>query len=179
MADKIQKVVQKVGAKAQKTNGVEIEDTKDEDLYIAEMKQNIINNQDKIKLNFIKISHLQVLDDAIRNDEELDDEKREELLEELEEQATSLSFAIASSVFEHIKYKYKDNQKTCIEGCAFAGYVSSHNLTIHNDIDAQQADFTLQLEIDTATVELGYRYFNEDDGHKEWLEWNGIDIKLQ
>ena len=157
----------------------EIEYIKDDDLHISTIKQNIFKNRKHIQSNFIKLQNLQMKDDAIRNDEELDDEKREELFEELEEQATNLSSAIAGSVFGNsIEYKYTDNQMTCVEGCAFAAYVSANYLTIHNDIDAHNADFTLQLSIDTSTLELGYRYFIEEDGYKDWYDWNGIDIKL-
>jgi|GEM_PF-1393066 len=184
MADRIQKVVEKVGVQANKKhrdktlNDVEIEDTKDEDLYITEMRQNIINNQDKIKLNFIKISHLQDLDDAVKNDEKLDDEKREELREGLEEQAIRLSAAIASSVFGDIEHKHTDNQAAWEEGYAYAGYVSSDDQTIHNDIDARQANFLLDLGVCTSTLGLGYRYFTEVDEYREWLDWYEIDIKL-
>jgi hypothetical protein len=165
----------------------------DENEQIKEFKLNVFENRKHIKSNFTKIEKLAEKHEKIRFTEEYDndEEKREEILQEIEETASKLSNSIAKMFFGNIKYKGTDNEKYFVEGCAYAGYVSSDFLTFHNDIDAHQADYFIELYILDQSFSFGYRDFNIDKDkdidnegneiikeYKEWSDWYLVDIKL-
>ena len=94
--------------------------------------------------------------------------------------------------FGDVIFKLTDNQRLCAEGGAYAGYSSSDNQTIHNDIDANNADYCIELNIENQKFYFSYRDFNIDDYEdtdnegntiikrfKEWNHWYQIpDIEL-
>ena len=166
----------------------------DENEQIKEFKSNVFENRKHIKSNFIKIEKLSKKYEELQRDEKYDDdeETRAELLEELEEKAAELSNSIAKMFFGDVIFKLTDNQKLCVEGGAYAGYSSSDNQTIHNDIDAHNADYCIELNIENQKFYFSYRDFNIDDYEdtdnegntiisrfKEWNHWYQIpDIEL-
>ena len=166
----------------------------DENEEIKEFKSNVFENRQHIKSNFIKIEKLSKKYEELQKDEKYDDdeETREELLEELEEKATELSNSIAKMFFGNVIFKFTDNQKMCIEGSAYAGYSSSDDKTIYNDIDGNNADYCIELNIENQNFSFFYRDFNIDDYEdtdnegntiinrfKEWNDWYQIpDIEL-
>lgn len=166
----------------------------DENEEIKEFKSNVFENRQHIKSNFIKIEKLSKKYEELQRDEKYDDdeETRAELLEELEEKAAELSNSIAKMFFGDVIFKLTDNQKLCVEGCAYAGYSSSDNQTIYNDIDANNADYWIELNIENQNFSFFYRDFNIDDYEdtdnegntiikrfKEWNDWYQIpDIEL-
>lgn len=166
----------------------------DENEEIKEFKSNVFENRQHIKSNFIKIEKLSKKYEELQRDEKYDDdeETRAELLEELEEKAAELSNSIAKMFFGDVIFKLTDNQKLCVEGGAYAGYSSSDNQTIHNDIDANNADYWIELNIENQNFSFFYRDFNIDDYEdtdnegntiikrfKEWNDWYQIpDIEL-
>ena len=166
----------------------------DENEQIKEFKSNVFENRQHIKSNFIKIEKLSKKYEELQRDEKYDDdeETRAELLEELEEKAAELSNSIAKMFFGDVIFKLTDNQKLCLEGGAYAGYSSSDNQTIYNDIDANNADYWIELNIENQNFSFFYRDFNIDDYEdtdnegntiikrfKEWNDWYQIpDIEL-
>lgn len=166
----------------------------DENEEIKEFKSNVFENRQHIKSNFIKIEKLSKKYEELQRDEKYDDdeETRAELLEELEEKAAELSNSIAKMFFGDVIFKLTDNQKLCVEGGAYAGYSSSDNQTIYNDIDANNADYWIELNIENQNFSFFYRDFNFDDYEdtdnegntiikrfKEWNDWYQIpDIEL-
>ena len=166
----------------------------DENEEIKESKSNVFENRQHIKSNFIKIEKLSKKYEELQRDEKYDDdeETRAELLEELEEKAAELSNSIAKMFFGDVIFKLTDNQKLCVEGGAYAGYSSSDNQTIYNDIDANNADYWIELNIENQNFSFFYRDFNIDDYEdtdnegntiikrfKEWNDWYQIpDIEL-
>ena len=166
----------------------------DENEEIKEFKSNVFENRQHIKSNFIKIEKLSKKYEELQRDEKYDDdeETRAELLEELEEKAAELSNSIAKMFFGDVIFKLTDNQKLCVEGGAYAGYSSSDNQTIYNDIDANNADYWIELNIENQNFSFFYRDFNIDDYEdtdnegntiikrfKEWNHWYQIpDIEL-
>lgn len=166
----------------------------DENEEIKEFKSNVFENRQHIKSNFIKIEKLSKKYEELQRDEKYDDdeETRAELLEELEEKAAVLSNSIAKMFFGDVIFKLTDNQKLCVEGGAYAGYSSSDNQTIYNDIDANNADYWIELNIENQNFSFFYRDFNIDDYEdtdnegntiikrfKEWNDWYQIpDIEL-
>ena len=166
----------------------------DENEEIKEFKSNVFENRQHIKSNFIKIEKLSKKYEELQRDEKYDDdeETRAELLEELEEKAAELSNSIAKMFFGDVIFKLTDNQKLCVEGGAYAGYSSSDNQTIYNDIDANNADYWIELNIENQKFYFSYRDFNIDDYEdtdnegntiisrfKEWNHWYQIpDIEL-
>ena len=166
----------------------------DENEQIKEFKSNVFENRKHIKSNFIKIEKLSKKYEELQRDEKYDDdeETRAELLEELEEKAAELSNSIAKMFFGDVIFKLTDNQKLCVEGGAYAGYSSSDNQTIYNDIDANNADYCIELNIENQKFYFSYRDFNIDDYEdtdnegntiisrfKEWNHWYQIpDIEL-
>ena len=166
----------------------------DENEEIKEFKSNVFENRQHIKSNFIKIEKLSKKYEELQRDEKYDDdeETRAELLEELEEKAAELSNSIAKMFFGDVIFKLTDNQRLCAEGGAYAGYSSSDNQTIHNDIDAHNADYCIELNIENQKFYFSYRDFNIDDYEdtdnegntiikrfKEWNHWYQIpDIEL-
>ena len=166
----------------------------DENEQIKEFKSNVFDNRKHIKSNFIKIEKLSKKYEELQRDEKYDDdeETRAELLEELEEKAAELSNSIAKMFFGDVIFKFTDNQKMCVEGSAYAGYSSSDNQTIYNDIDANNADYWIELNIENQNFSFFYRDFNIDDYEdtdnegntiinrfKEWNDWYQIpDIEL-
>ena len=166
----------------------------DENEQIKEFKSNVFENRQHIKSNFIKIEKLSKKYEELQRDEKYDDdeETRAELLEELEEKAAELSNSIAKMFFGDVIFKLTDNQRLCAEGGAYAGYSSSDNQTIHNDIDANNADYWIELNIENQNFSFFYRDFNIDDYEdtdnegntiisrfKEWNHWYQIpDIEL-
>ena len=166
----------------------------DENEEIKEFKSNVFENRQHIKSNFIKIEKLSKKYEELQRDEKYDDdeETRAELLEELEEKAAELSNSIAKMFFGDVIFKLTDNQKLCVEGGAYAGYSSSDNQTIYNDIDANNADYWIELNIENQKFYFSYRDFNIDDYEdtdnegntiikrfKEWNDWYQIpDIEL-
>ena len=166
----------------------------DENEEIKEFKSNVFENRQHIKSNFIKIEKLSKKYEELQRDEKYDDdeETRAELLEELEEKAAELSNSIAKMFFGDVIFKLTDNQKLCLEGGAYAGYSSSDNQTIYNDIDANNADYCIELNIENQNFSFFYRDFNIDDYEdtdnegntiikrfKEWNDWYQIpDIEL-
>ncbi|WWW12542.1 hypothetical protein V7P26_04005 [Arcobacter cryaerophilus gv. pseudocryaerophilus] len=166
----------------------------DENEEIKEFKSNVFENRQHIKSNFIKIEKLSKKYEELQRDEKYDDdeETRAELLEELEEKVAELSNSIAKMFFGDVIFKLTDNQKLCVEGGAYAGYSSSDNQTIYNDIDANNADYWIELNIENQNFSFFYRDFNIDDYEdtdnegntiikrfKEWNDWYQIpDIEL-
>ena len=166
----------------------------DENEKIKEFKSNVFENRQHIKSNFIKIEKLSKKYEELQRDEKYDDdeETRAELLEELEEKAAELSNSIAKMFFGDVIFKLTDNQRLCVEGGAYAGYSSSDNQTIYNDIDANNADYCIELNIENQKFYFSYRDFNIDDYEdtdnegntiikrfKEWNDWYQIpDIEL-
>ena len=166
----------------------------DENEQIKEFKSNVFENRKHIKSNFIKIEKLSKKYEELQRDEKYDDdeETRAELLEELEEKAAELSNSIAKMFFGDVIFKLTDNEKLCVEGGAYAGYSSSDNQTIYNDIDANNADYWIELNIENQNFSFSYRDFNIDDYEdtdnegntiikrfKEWNDWYQIpDIEL-
>ena len=166
----------------------------DENEEIKEFKSNVFENRQHIKSNFIKIEKLSKKYEELQRDEKYDDdeETRAELLEELEEKAAELSNSIAKMFFGDVIFKLTDNQKLCVEGGAYAGYSSSDNQTIYNDIDANNADYWIELNIENQNFSFFYRDFNIDEYEdtdyegntiikriKEWNDWYQIsDIEL-
>ena len=166
----------------------------DENEEIKEFKSNVFENRQHIKSNFIKIEKLSKKYEELQRDEKYDDdeETRAELLEELEEKAAELSNSIAKMFFGDVIFKLTDNQRLCVEGGAYAGYSSSDNQTIYNDIDANNADYWIELNIENQNFSFFYRDFNIDDYEdtdnegntiisrfKEWNHWYQIpDIEL-
>ena len=166
----------------------------DENEQIKEFKSNVFENRKHIKSNFIKIEKLSKKYEELQRDEKYDDdeETRAELLEELEEKAAELSNSIAKMFFGDVIFKLTDNQRLCAEGGAYAGYSSSDNQTIYNDIDANNADYCIELNIENQNFSFFYRDFNIDDYEdtdnegntiinrfKEWNHWYQIpDIEL-
>jgi hypothetical protein len=164
----------------------------DEDDQIKEFKSNVFENRKHIKSNFIKIEKLFKEYEEIRIDEKYDDDesKREEILEDLEEKAAKLSNSIANMFFGDVSNKLTDN--LCVEGGAYAGYNTSGYETIHNDIDANSADYWVELNVQNQSFSFAYRDFNIDkyedfdyEGNtfvreiKEWNDWYETpDIKL-
>ncbi len=164
----------------------------DENEQIKEFKLNVFENRKHIKSNFTKIEKLAEKYKKIKFTEEYDnnEEKREELLQEIEETASKLSNSIAKMFFGNILTKPTGDSMS-VEGCAYAGYVSSDFLTFHNDIDEHQADYFIELYILDQSFSFGYRDFNIDkykdidnEGneiikeYKEWSDWYLVDIKL-
>lgn len=165
----------------------------DENEQIKEFKLNIFENRKYIKSNFARIEKLSKKYENLRFDEkyDTDEETRNEMLEEIEERAAELSNSVAKMFFGNIIRKLTGD-RLCIEGCAYAGYISSNYITIHNDIDAHQADYFLELNIFEQSFSFAYRDFiidKYDDidsqgnkiiiENKEWNDWYQIpDIKL-
>lgn len=165
----------------------------DKNEEIKGFKLNIFDNRKHIKSNFAKIEKLSKKYENLRFDEKYDsdEETREEILEEIEERAAELSNSIAKMFFGNIITKLTGD-RLCLEGCAYAGYISSNYITIHNDIDAHQADYFVELNIIDQSFSFAYRDFNIDKyddidnqgnkiiiEHKEWNDWYQIpDIKL-
>src|SRR5574344_1501887 len=192
----LQIIAQKNGFKSYQAilNKIKKDYIDDENEEIKEFKSNVFENRQHIKSNFIKIEKLSKKYEELQKDEKYDDdeETREELLEELEEKATELSNSIAKMFFGDVIFQPTDNQKLCVEGGAYAGYSSSDNQTIYNDIDANNADYCIELNIENQNFSFFYRDFNIDDYEdtdnegntiikrfKEWNDWYQIpDIEL-
>ena len=192
----LQIIAQKNGFKSYQAilNKIKKDYIDDENEEIKEFKSNVFENRQHIKSNFIKIEKLSKKYEELQRDEKYDDdeETRAELLEELEEKAAELSNSIAKMFFGDVIFKLTDNQKLCVEGGAYAGYSSSDNQTIHNDIDANNADYWIELNIENQKFYFSYRDFNIDDYEdtdnegntiikrfKEWNHWYQIpDIEL-
>jgi len=106
----------------------------------------------------------------------------EELMEKYEQDGDEISSKIANIIFGDIWHKFTDNQCTSLEGAAFAVYTSCDNSTFYNDIDAHQADYTLQMNLHIFSFDMGWRdYQIEDiDGRKlkEWGEWQVLELKI-
>ena len=192
----LQIIAQKNGFKSYQAilNKIKKDYIDDENEEIKEFKSNVFENRQHIKSNFIKIEKLSKKYEELQRDEKYDDdeETRAELLEELEEKAAELSNSIAKMFFGDVIFKLTDNQRLCAEGGAYAGYSSSDNQTIHNDIDANNADYWIELNIENQKFYFSYRDFNIDDYEdtdnegntiinrfKEWNHWYQIpDIEL-
>ena len=192
----LQIIAQKNGFKSYQAilNKIKKDYIDDENEQIKEFKSNVFENRQHIKSNFIKIEKLSKKYEELQRDEKYDDdeETRAELLEELEEKAAELSNSIAKMFFGDVIFKLTDNQRLCVEGGAYAGYSSSDNQTIHNDIDANNADYWIELNIENQKFYFSYRDFNIDDYEdtdnegntiisrfKEWNHWYQIpDIEL-
>ena len=192
----LQIIAQKNGFKSYQAilNQIKNDYIYDENEQIKEFKSNVFENRKHIKSNFIKISKLSKKFNEIELDDKYndDEETRAELLEELEEKAAELSNSIAKMFFGDVIFKLTDNQRLCVEGGAYAGYSSSDNQTIHNDIDANNADYWIELNIENQNFSFFYRDFNIDDYEdtdnegntiikrfKEWNHWYQIpDIEL-
>lgn len=192
----LQIIAQKNGFKSYQAilNKIKKDYIDDENEEIKEFKSNVFENRQHIKSNFIKIEKLSKKYEELQRDEKYDDdeETRAELLEELEEKAAELSNSIAKMFFGDVIFKLTDNQRLCVEGGAYAGYSSSDNQTIHNDIDANNADYWIELNIENQKFYFSYRDFNIDDYEdtdnegntiikrsKEWNHWYQIpDIEL-
>ena len=192
----LQIIAQKNGFKSYQAilNKIKKDYIDDENEEIKEFKSNVFENRQHIKSNFIKIEKLSKKYEELQRDEKYDDdeETRAELLEELEEKAAELSNSIAKMFFGDVIFKLTDNQKLCVEGGAYAGYSSSDNQTIYNDIDANNADYWIELNIENQNFSFFYRDFNIDDYEdtdnegntiikrfKEWNHWYQIpDIEL-
>ena len=192
----LQIIAQKNGFKSYQAilNQIKNDYIYDENEQIKEFKSNVFENRQHIKSNFIKIEKLSKKYEELQRDEKYDDdeETRAELLEELEEKAAELSNSIAKMFFGDVIFKLTDNQKLCVEGGAYAGYSSSDNQTIYNDIDANNADYCVELSIKNQKFYFSYRDFNIDDYEdtdnegntiikrfKEWNDWYQIpDIEL-
>ena len=192
----LQIIAQKNGFKSYQAilNKIKKDYIDDENEEIKEFKSNVFENRQHIKSNFIKIEKLSKKYEELQRDEKYDDdeETRAELLEELEEKAAELSNSIAKMFFGDVIFKLTDNQKLCVEGGAYAGYSSSDNQTIYNDIDANNADYCVELSIKNQKFYFSYRDFNIDDYEdtdnegntiisrfKEWNHWYQIpDIEL-
>ena len=192
----LQIIAQKNGFKSYQAilNKIKKDYIDDENEEIKEFKSNVFENRQHIKSNFIKIEKLSKKYEELQRDEKYDDdeETRAELLEELEEKAAELSNSIAKMFFGDVIFKLTDSQRLCVEGGAYAGYSSSDNQTIHNDIDAHNADYCIELNIENQKFYFSYRDFNIDDYEdtdnegntiikrfKEWNDWYQIpDIEL-
>ena len=192
----LQIIAQKNGFKSYQAilNQIKNDYIYDENEQIKEFKSNVFENRQHIKSNFIKIEKLSKKYEELQRDEKYDDdeETRAELLEELEEKAAELSNSIAKMFFGDVIFKLTDNQRLCVEGGAYAGYSSSDNQTIYNDIDANNADYWIELNIENQKFYFSYRDFNIDDYEdtdnegntiikrfKEWNHWYQIpDIEL-
>ena len=192
----LQIIAQKNGFKSYQAilNKIKKDYIDDENEEIKEFKSNVFENRQHIKSNFIKIEKLSKKYEELQRDEKYDDdeETRAELLEELEEKAAELSNSIAKMFFGDVIFKLTDNQRLCVEGGAYAGYSSSDNQTIYNDIDANNADYCIELNIENQKFYFSYRDFNIDDYEdtdnegntiikrfKEWNHWYQIpDIEL-
>ena len=192
----LQIIAQKNGFKSYQAilNKIKKDYIDDENEQIKEFKSNVFENRKHIKSNFIKIEKLSKKYEELQRDEKYDDdeETRAELLEELEEKAAELSNSIAKMFFGDVIFKLTDNQRLCVEGGAYAGYSSSDNQTIYNDIDANNADYWIELNIENQNFSFFYRDFNIDDYEdtdnegntiikrfKEWNDWYQIpDIEL-
>lgn len=192
----LQIIAQKNGFKSYQAilNKIKKDYIDDENEEIKEFKSNVFENRQHIKSNFIKIEKLSKKYEELQRDEKYDDdeETRAELLEELEEKAAELSNSIAKMFFGDVIFKLTDNQRLCVEGGAYAGYSSSDNQTIYNDIDANNADYWIELNIENQNFSFFYRDFNIDDYEdtdnegntiikrfKEWNHWYQIpDIEL-
>ena len=192
----LQIIAQKNGFKSYQAilNQIKNDYIYDENEQIKEFKSNVFENRKHIKSNFIKIEKLSKKYEELQRDEKYDDdeETRAELLEELEEKAAELSNSIAKMFFGDVIFKLTDNQRLCVEGGAYAGYSSSDNQTIYNDIDANNADYWIELNIENQKFYFSYRDFNIDDYEdtdnegntiikrfKEWNHWYQIpDIEL-
>ena len=192
----LQIIAQKNGFKSYQAilNKIKKDYIDDENEEIKEFKSNVFENRQHIKSNFIKIEKLSKKYEELQRDEKYDDdeETRAELLEELEEKAAELSNSIAKMFFGDVIFKLTDNQRLCVEGGAYAGYSSSDNQTIYNDIDANNADYWIELNIENQKFYFSYRDFNIDDYEdtdnegntiinrfKEWNDWYQIpDIEL-
>lgn len=192
----LQIIAQKNGFKSYQAilNKIKKDYIDDENEEIKEFKSNVFENRQHIKSNFIKIEKLSKKYEELQRDEKYDDdeETRAELLEELEEKAAELSNSIAKMFFGDVIFKLTDNQRLCVEGGAYAGYSSSDNQTIYNDIDANNADYCIELNIENQKFYFSYRDFNIDDYEdtdnegntiikrfKEWNDWYQIpDIEL-
>lgn len=192
----LQIIAQKNGFKSYQAilNKIKKDYIDDENEEIKEFKSNVFENRQHIKSNFIKIEKLSKKYEELQRDEKYDDdeETRAELLEELEEKAAELSNSIAKMFFGDVIFKLTDNQRLCVEGGAYAGYSSSDNQTIYNDIDANNADYWIELNIENQKFYFSYRDFNIDDYEdtdnegntiikrsKEWNHWYQIpDIEL-
>lgn len=192
----LQIIAQKNGFKSYQAilNKIKKDYIDDENEQIKEFKSNVFENRKHIKSNFIKIEKLSKKYEELQRDEKYDDdeETRAELLEELEEKAAELSNSIAKMFFGDVIFKLTDNQRLCVEGGAYAGYSSSDNQTIYNDIDANNADYWIELNIENQKFYFSYRDFNIDDYEdtdnegntiikrfKEWNDWYQIpDIEL-
>ena len=192
----LQIIAQKNGFKSYQAilNKIKKDYIDDENEEIKEFKSNVFENRQHIKSNFIKIEKLSKKYEELQRDEKYDDdeETRAELLEELEEKAAELSNSIAKMFFGDVIFKLTDNQRLCVEGGAYTGYSSSDNQTIYNDIDANNADYWIELNIENQKFYFSYRDFNIDDYEdtdnegntiikrfKEWNDWYQIpDIEL-
>jgi hypothetical protein len=192
----LQIIAQKNGFKSYQAilNKIKKDYIDDENEEIKEFKSNVFENRQHIKSNFIKIEKLSKKYEELQRDEKYDDdeETRAELLEELEEKAAELSNSIAKMFFGDVIFKLTDNQRLCVEGGAYTGYSSSDNQTIYNDIDANNADYWIELNIENQKFYFSYRDFNIDDYEdtdnegntiinrfKEWNHWYQIpDIEL-
>ncbi|MCT7546701.1 hypothetical protein N5T80_10260 [Aliarcobacter cryaerophilus] len=192
----LQIIAQKNGFKSYQAilNQIKNDYIYDENEQIKEFKSNVFENRKHIKSNFIKISKLSKKFNEIELDDKYndDEEKREEALQEVEEEASKLSNSIAKMFFGDVIFKLTDTQRLCVEGGAYAGYSSSDNQTIYNDIDANNADYWIELNIENQKFYFSYRDFNIDDYEdtdnegntiinrfKEWNHWYQIpDIEL-
>lgn len=148
----------------------------DEDDLMSTFKTNIFKNRQFLKSLFIKLQNLAVKYNGARY------EDNEELMEKYEETGNDISSTIASIIFNDTWHKFTDNQYISLEGAAFAAYTSCDFNTFDNDIDAHKADYTLQINLDTFSFDMGWRDFQSEyiDGRefKEWGEWQEVELKI-
>ncbi len=149
----LQIIAQKNGFKSYQAilNQIKNDYIYDENEQIKEFKSNVFENRKHIKSNFIKISKLSKKFNEIKLDDKYndDEEKREEALQEVEEEASKLSNSIAKMFFGNVKYKDSDNERYFVQGCAYAAYIEeSDERTMINDINCEQADYFIELNID-------------------------------
>lgn len=148
----------------------------DEDEFISIFKTNILKNRRFLKSSFIKLQNSALKYNEARY------EDNQELMKKYEQTANKISSTIASIICGNMWHKLTDNECTSLEGAAFAIYESCDIMTFHNDIDAREADYLLQINVYGNSLSLGWReyqiQYEDDQKYKEWGDWQEIELKL-
>lgn len=151
-------------------------DCSDDDDMVEIFKSNISRNRRLLKSLLKKITNL------AQKYEKADDLDDKESMEGYIEMGDRLSSMIASKIIGKEWHKPFDNQSSCLEGSAFAIYTSTDERTFYDDIDANNADYTLQINLHIFSFDIGYREFtlveDEEYSYKEWRDWNDVNILL-
>lgn len=148
----------------------------DEDELKSIFKTNIFKNRQFLKSSLAKLQNLSSKYNEARY------EGNEELMEKYEQIGDKISSTIASIICGNIWHKFTDNQCTSLEGAAFAIYESCDIMTFHNDIDAHEADYLLEINVYGNSLSLGWReyqiQYEDDQKYKEWGDWQEIELKF-